>query len=63
MQSTQARKEDAHRKILVGAVVMAAMRGDPVLRDTITGILGERIRGERDRALLGLPPQEQGGAP
>lgn len=63
MQSTQARKEDAHRKIVIGAAIMAAMRDDPILRGTIARVLGERIRGERDRAMLGLPPQEQGETP
>lgn len=62
MLSTQARREDAHRKILVGAAVLAACRDDPATKAAITRILAERIRGDRDRALLGLPPRAQEAA-
>lgn len=56
MLSTQARKHDAHRKIVVGAAVLAACRDDADLRRLIAGVLDARISHARDRDMLGLPP-------
>lgn len=59
MQSTQARREDAHRKIVIGAAVMAAMRDDPDFKQSVALVLADRVTNERDRAMLGLPHREE----
>lgn len=58
MQTTQARRDDAHKKIVIGATVLAACRDDADLKRVIAGILDARISSTRDREMLGLPPRE-----
>ncbi|MBC7953813.1 MAG: hypothetical protein H7Z12_18600 [Rhodospirillaceae bacterium] len=59
MQSTEARRADAHRKIVVGSAVLAATRDDPELKRAIARVLHAQVKGARDREILGLPPLAQ----
>lgn len=58
LQTTQARKHNAHRKIVIGAAILAACRDDTDLKCLIAGVLDARISRARDREMLGLPPLE-----
>lgn len=55
MLSTQARKEDAHRKIVVGAAILAAVKTDAELKKTVARVLDDSVKNPRDREMLGLP--------
>lgn len=56
MQSTEARRADARKKIVVGAAILSATKADPDFKRAIARILHERVTAARDRELLGLPP-------
>lgn len=56
MQSTEARRADARRKIVVGAAILSMTKADPDFKKLIARILHERVTAARDRELLGLPP-------
>lgn len=56
MLSTQSRKADAHRKIVVGSTILAAVKDDADLKKIIARVLDDRVRNPRDREMLGLPP-------
>lgn len=47
----QRRKDDTHRKIILGGLVMAEVEGDAGLRETIRKLIEEKAA-ERDRTIL-----------
>ena len=47
-----ARKADARRKIVVGGMVIAAMKDDPALHAQITGLLRQRVTRPEDRQVV-----------
>lgn len=47
----QRRKDDTHRKIILGGLVMAEVEGDADLRDTIRKLIVEKAA-EKDRTIL-----------
>ncbi|MFD1623513.1 hypothetical protein [Azospirillum griseum] len=50
------RKIETRRKIVLGAAVLTAARGDSEFRDRLHAVLNEAVTAPRDRALLGLAP-------
>jgi hypothetical protein len=51
-ESAKQRRADAHRKILIGGLVMAKARKDPAFATTVAQILRETALNERDTAVL-----------
>lgn len=47
----QRRKDDTHRKIILGGLVMAEVEGDADLRDTVRKLIEEKAA-EKDRTIL-----------
>ncbi|GIT93356.1 hypothetical protein JANAI62_37820 [Jannaschia pagri] len=54
--SAKKRKEDARRKVIVGAVILANAEHDEEFHDYIWTILKNRVIRDTDREFLGLPP-------
>ncbi|KAA0679169.1 mobilization protein C [Roseomonas genomospecies 6] len=53
-QTTAARKRDARRKILVGAVVLQAAMQDAAVKAWLGRLLDQSLSRERDRSLFGF---------
>jgi len=61
LQAAEAKKqraEDARRKILVGAVVLAAVERGEWDHTALKKLLEAGLVRDRDRALFGLPPKD-----
>ncbi len=61
-ETTQKRKEDTRRKILLGALMMEMMERGELDRDKIMKRLSEFLTREIDRKLFDFPVMEKGKA-
>ena len=55
-EQAQARKDEVHRKILIGGVVLARIKAGRIPQEWLDKILDD-LTSNRDRALFGLPPK------
>lgn len=62
-QAASERKRDTRRKVLVGAVVLAAVEAGEFSRGELLGLLDRRLKNERDRQLFELPAQHAATKP
>lgn len=58
---SDARKEDARRKILIGAVMLQEMQDRPEFDSYVRGLLNDRLTRPRDRELFDISPETQSG--
>ncbi|GFE72117.1 hypothetical protein [Chroococcus sp. FPU101] len=55
-QASSERKKDTRRKVLLGALVMQAMKSDETYKKSVMKQLDEFLTREGDRLLFDLPP-------
>src|SRR5260364_252530 len=58
-EQTQARKDDTHRKVLIGGVMLKMVKLDEMPEGRLTQLLDKHLDAERDRKLFGLEPKQQ----
>lgn len=55
-ESTEERKKDARRKILIGGAVLAKVKRGEWHQKQLHDLLSSELKADRDRELFGLPP-------
>ena len=55
-ERTQARIDDARKKILVGSTLMLKIKKNEFPEETLTQFLDQELKKEHDRKLFGLAP-------